>query len=90
MNVKKTAVTKAANQALFMIDFLHALLQPFQEQNPDYSILNLKSHHFRCIYVRETIKRLPQKPDAILLAEIYQQIVHRGNIYSLLQPYESP
>ena len=44
MNVKETAVTNAANLALFMIDFSHALLQTFQEQNPDYSILDLKSH----------------------------------------------
>ena len=90
MNVKETAVTTAANLALFMIDFSHALLQPFREQNPDYSILDLKSHHCGCRYAPETIKMLPQKPDAILLADICQQIAHRGTIYSVLQPSESP
>jgi putative transposase len=85
MNVKKAAVTNAANLAVFKIDFSHALLQPFQEQNPDYSILDLKSHHCRCRYARETIKRLPQTPDAILLADIYR----KSYIGALFTPFYS-
>ena len=90
MNIKETAVTNVANLALFMINFSHALLQPFREQNSDYNILDLKSHHCGCRYASETIKRLPQRLDPILLADIYQQIAHRGTIYSVLQPSESP
>ena len=45
MNVKETAVTNAANLAFFMENFSLALLQPFRLQNPDYSILDLKSHY---------------------------------------------
>jgi putative transposase len=45
MNIKATAVTNAANLSLFMVNFSHVLLQPFREHNPDYSVLDLKSHY---------------------------------------------
>jgi hypothetical protein len=66
MNVKETAVTNAANLSFFMVNFSYALLQPFRQKNPDYSILDLKSQYRGCRYASETIKMLPQKPDAIL------------------------
>ena len=72
MNVKETAVTNAANLSLFMVNFSYALLQPFREHNhPEYSVLDLKSHYRGLRYACETIKMLPQKPDAILLADIF-------------------
>jgi len=33
---------------------------------------------------------LPEKPDAILLADIFQQIARLGAIHPLLQPSASP
>jgi len=90
MNIKETAVTNAANLALFMVNFSHALLQPFREHQPDYSILDLKSHYRGRRYASETIKMLPQKPDPILLAEIFQQIARLGAIHTVFQPPASP
>ena len=90
MNVKETAVTNAANLSFFMVNIGYALLQPFRQQNPEYSILDLKSHYRGCRYAFETIKMLPQKPDAILLADIFQQIARLGAIHSLLQPSATP
>ncbi len=90
MNVKETAVTNAANLSFFMVNFSYALLQPFQIQNPEYSILDLKSHYRGCRYASETIKMLPHKPDAILLADIFQQIARLGAIHSVLQPSPTP
>ena len=90
MNVKETAVTNAANLAFFMVNFSYALLQPFRQQNPEYSILDLKSHYRGYRYATETIKMLPEKPDAILLANIFQQIARLGAIHPLLQPSASP
>jgi hypothetical protein len=90
MNVKETAVTNAANLAFFMVNFSYALLQPFRQPNPDYSILDLKSHYRGYRYASETIKMLPEKPDAILLADIFQQIARLGAIHPLLQPSASP
>lgn len=48
MNIKENAVTSAANLALFMVNFSDALLPPFREHHPDYSILDLKSHYRGC------------------------------------------
>jgi putative transposase len=89
MNIKETAVTNAANLALFMVNFSFALAIPFRLQNPDFSILDLKSHYRGYRYATETIKMLPQKPDGILLAEIFQQIARLGAIHPVFQPIAS-
>lgn len=90
MNVKETAVTNAANLSLFMVNCSAALLQPFRQHNPDYSILDLKAHYRGYRYASETIKMLPEKPDAFLLADIFQHIAQLGAIHPLLQPAASP
>ncbi len=90
MNVKETAVTNAANLSFFMVNFSYALLPPFRQQQPDYSILDLKSHYRGCRYASETIKMLPQKPDPILLADIFLQIARLGAIHPVSQPSASP
>jgi putative transposase len=66
MNVKDTAVTNAVNLSFFMVNFSSVLSQPFRDQNPDYSILDLKSNYRGRRYVSEIIKMLPKKPDGIL------------------------
>jgi hypothetical protein len=86
MNVKETAVTNAANLSFFMVNFTSVLLHPFREINPGFSILDLKSHYRGCRYVSETIKLLPQKLDAILLADIFQQIARLGMIHPIVEP----
>ena len=98
MNVKETAVTNAANLSFFMVNLSYALLQPFREQQPAYSILDLKSHYRGCRYAFETIKMLRdivpmpfrEKPDAILLADIFQQIARLGAVHSVFQPSATP
>ena len=86
MNVKENAVTNAANLSLFMVNFSYALLQPFRQHNPDYSVLDLKSHYRGYRYASETINMLPEKPDAILLADIFEQIARLGAIHPVFQP----
>lgn len=86
MNIKETAVTNAANLALFMVNFSLTLAKPFRQQNPDFSMLDLKSHYRGYRYVTETIKMLPKMPDGILLAEIFQQIARLGAVHPALQP----
>ena len=90
MNVSETAVTNAANLAFFMVNLSAALLQPFRLQNPDYSILDLKAHYRGHRYVRETIKMLAEKPDAILLDAIFQRIARLGAIHPVLDSSASP
>ena len=89
MNVKETAVTNAANLSFFMVNLSHLLLRPFQQYNPDFSILDLKAHYLGYRYTAETIKLLPEKPDAILLASIFEHISRLGMIHPLFEPASS-
>ena len=86
MNVKKTAVTNAAHLSFFMVNFSLILLRRFQALNPEFSVLDLKSHYRGCRYVSETMKLLPQKPDAILLADVFEQIARLGMIHPAFDP----
>jgi putative transposase len=90
MNVKETAVTNAANLAFFMVNIAQALCQPFRNNQPDFSVLDLKSHYRGYRYASETIKLLTQKPDAILLARIFEQIARLGAIHSISHPSPIP
>jgi putative transposase len=90
MNVKEVAVTNAANLSLFMVNFSTVLAESFRKQNPDFSVLDLKSQYRGYRYASETIKMLPQKPDGILLAKIFQQMARLGAIHPVSQPVFSP
>ena len=86
MNVKQTAVTNAANLSFFMVNFSSVLLRQYRKNNPEFSILDLKSHYRGYRYVAETIKLLPRKPDGILLSEIFQQIARLGMVHPAFKP----
>jgi putative transposase len=94
MNIKEEAVTNAANLSFFMVNFSSVLLRHYRENNPEFSVLDLKSHYRGCRYASETIKLLPQKPDGILhrpdaptgLAEIFEQIARLGMVHPVFQP----
>jgi putative transposase len=86
MNTKKEAVTNAANLSFFMVNFSSVLLRQSRKNNPEFSVLDLKSHYRGHRYVSETIKLLPQKPDAILLSEIFQQIARLGMVHPTFEP----
>jgi len=90
MNVKETAVTNAANLSLFMVNFSTVLLQPFRRTQPDYSILDLKAQYRGYRYALEIIKMLPEKPDAILLTDIFRHIARLGAIHPVLSPPAGP
>jgi putative transposase len=90
MNVKEQAVTNAANLSFFMINFSSVLLRRYRERNPEFSVLDLKSHYRGCRYASETIKLLPQKPDAILLAKIFEQIARLGMVHPVFAPASTP
>jgi len=86
MNIRKEAVTNAANLSFFMVNFSSVLLRQYRKNNPEFSVLDLKSHYRGYRYVAETIKLLPRKPDAILLAEIFQQIARLGMVHPAFEP----
>ena len=87
MNIKEAAVTNAAHLAFFMVNFSAVLLKHFQELNPDFSVLDLKSHYRGCRYVAETLKLLPEKLDAILLTAVFEHIARLGMIHTVVEPF---
>jgi len=89
MNVTETAVTNAANLSLFMVNVSDRLLLGFRQNDPDYSLLDMKAHYRGYRYVTETIKLLPQKPEPVLLAQIFNTVAALGRIHPV-QPDFSP
>jgi putative transposase len=86
MNVKEQAVANAANLSFFMVNFSSILVQHFRENNPEFSVLDLKSHYRGYRYVSETIKLLPQKPEGILLDKIFERIACLGMVHPAFEP----
>lgn len=85
MTVTQTAVTNAANLSLFMVNVSYRLLQDFRQNDPDCSLLDLKAYCRGYKYVNVTIKLLPQKPEPVLLAQIFSQVARLGRIH-IAQP----
>lgn len=83
MNTHPTAVTNAANLALFMVNLSDRLLQDRRLRHPASSVLDLKAYCRGAKYVEETIKLLPEKPEPVLLERIFTTIVGIGRIHAL-------
>jgi putative transposase len=81
MNVQQTAVNHAATLALFMVTVAHLLLKPFRKNHPTCGILDLKAYFRGHTYVCETLKRLPQHPEPILMAQIFDHMARLGSVH---------
>ena len=81
MNVTQTTVTNAANLSLFMVNVAALLLRDFRQHTPQFGVLDLKAHFRGHKYVTETIKLLPEKPDPILLAQVFDTVARLGSIH---------
>lgn len=84
MNTKETAVTNAANLSLFMVNVAHLLLRDFRQKDSTVNVLDLKAYYRGHKYVAETIKWLPQKPEPILLAQIFDNVSCLGWVHDPL------
>jgi hypothetical protein len=83
MNVKEVPLTNALNVSLFMVNLSQVLLREFQETHSDSGLLDLKAHFRAAKYFEETIKMLPQKPEPILLQQIFAQLSTVGSIHAV-------
>lgn len=83
MNVKEVPLTNALNLSLFMVNVSQALLTQFRETNPQSGILDLKTYFRAAKFFDETIKWLPEKPESILLDQIFSHLVSFGCIHSV-------
>jgi putative transposase len=70
MNITQTAVTNAANLALFMPHVSQVLMGQYRQADPNFSVLDLKAHYRGYRYVTETIQMLPQKPTECRITRI--------------------
>jgi putative transposase len=82
MHTSPTAVTNAANLALFMVNLVERVLQDIRPRHPAMSVLDLKAHCRGAKYVEETIKLLPETPEPIVLARIFAKIGGIGRIHA--------
>ena len=81
MNVKKTPVSNAANLSMFMVNVSAKLLAPLRLEHSEWSVLDLKARYRGAKYLHETLKILPQKPDAIVIDEIAERLGAIGSIH---------
>ena len=90
MNVKKLPLTNALNLSFFMVNLSQVLLREFKQTHPQSGIIDLKAYFRAAKYFEETIKMLPQKPDTILLEQIFGHITAIGSIHSHKIALSSP
>ena len=82
MTTHPTRLTNAANLSLFMVNLVERLLGEMRQHQPEMSVLDLKAHCRGAKYVEETIKLLPQRPDADILKRIVTKVIGIGRIHA--------
>ena len=80
MNVKPIAVTNAVNLAFLMVNLSQAMLKPYREHDPNFSVLDLKAQFRARRYLNETIKMLPEMPKPDLISRIWRRLTRFGSI----------
>ena len=80
MNVKPIAVTNAVNLAFLMVNVSAVMLKSYCHDQPDFSVLDLKAQFRARRYLDETIKMLPDPPDADLVSRIWRRLTAFGGI----------
>ncbi len=80
MNVGEQPIHNAANLSLFMVNLSKVLISQLKQCQADTGVLDLKAHFRAEKYALETLKLLPQKPDAILIRQILNNIPKIGAI----------
>ena len=82
MTTHPTRLENAANLSLFMVNLVERLLRELRQAQPEMSVLDLKAYCRGAKYVEETIKLLPERPDASLLERIVTKVVGIGRIHA--------
>ena len=90
MNTREVPLTNALNLSLFLVNVSQVLLREFRQTNPDSGVLDLKAYFRAAKYFEETIKMLPEKPDPILLDQIFAQVASLGCIHPVNVLIASP
>ena len=86
MVVNERPVYNSANLALFMVNVSQALMRPMRAQWPELSVNDLKTWFRSQKYVRETLKLLPEMPEANFIDQAIAQIAQLGRINQAVNP----
>ena len=81
MTITATAVTNAANLSFFMVNVADCSRRKICPDEAAFSVLDLKAYWRGYKYVTETIKMLREKPDPILISQIFRQLACLGSIH---------
>jgi putative transposase len=81
MNITQTAVTNAASLSWFMVNVSYCVRRNLHPQDAAFSVLDLKATFRGYKDLTETIKMLPQKPDANLVSDLFRRIATLGSIH---------
>ena len=86
MSVKERPVHNSANLAMFMVNVSHALIRPMRAQWPEFSVNDLKAWFRGRKYVMETLKLLPEMPNAICIEQVVSQMAVWGRVNHTVHP----
>jgi hypothetical protein len=86
MSVKETPVYNSANLAMFMVNVSQALMRPMRAQWPACSVNDLKAWFRGRKYVLETLKLLPEIPDALFIDQVVSQMAELGRVNPAVNP----
>ena len=86
MNVNERPVHNSANLAMFMVNVSHALIRPMRAQWPEFSVNDLKAWFRSRKYVVETLKLLPEMPNAIFIEQVVSQMAVLGRVNHTANP----
>jgi putative transposase len=86
MSVQERPVHNSANLAMFMVNVSQALIRPRRAQWPAFSVNDLKAWFRGRKYVVETLKLLPDMPDAICIEQVVSQIAALGRVNHAVNP----
>ena len=86
MSINERPVYNGANLAMFMVNVSQALMRPMRAQWPAFSVNDLKAWFRGRKYVVETLKLLPEMPDAIFIEQVVSKIAELGRVNLAVNP----
>ncbi len=80
MSVNERPVFNSANLAMLMVNVSQIVICQMRPHWPEFSVNDLKAWWRGKTYVAETLKCLPEMPEAILIDQIVAQVAELGRI----------
>jgi len=86
MTVKQTPVYNSANLAMFMVHLSQAVIRPLRMAWPELRVIDLKAWFRSQKYVVETLKLLPEMPEAIFIEQAIARMAELGRVNHAVNP----